>query len=123
MNKKPILGMLAAIGVAVLTTSAFTASNTVPQTKAGDGSNTITGYVASSVHYTLNGSNPQSIDAVAFTLDSAPIAGSTIKARLVSGSATWYSCTNSGTAVSCGTILPSQATAATADQLTIVVAD
>ena len=123
MKKKPILAMLAAVSVAVLSSSAFTAGNSVPVNKAGDGAAAISGYVADSVHYTLNSSNPQNIDAVAFTLDVAPIAGSTIRARLVSGGSTWYSCTNSGAAVSCGTTSPAQATAVSANQLTVVVAD
>ena len=70
----------AAVGVAGF---AFTASNTVPDTKAGDGSGTITGFVVSSVHYTLNGTDPDLADAVSFTLDSAPVAGSTLRAQLV----------------------------------------
>jgi hypothetical protein len=99
---------------------AFTASNTVPDTKAGDGSGTITGFVVSSVHYTLNDDDPDLADAVSFTLDSAPIAGSTLQAQLVANGA-WYTCTNTGTAVSCPTTSP-QATVVSADNLRVVVA-
>lgn len=107
-----------AVGVAGF---AFTASNTVPATKAGDGAGAITGFVASSVHYTLNTTNPRNMDAVAFTLDSAPIAGSTIRAQVDDGG-TWYACTNTGTSVTCDTTVGTQATVVDADQLRVVVA-
>jgi hypothetical protein len=100
---------------------AFTASNTVPDTKAGDGVGTISGFVASSVHYTLNSTNPRNMDAVSFTLDSAPIAGSTIRAQVVDGG-TWYACTNTGTAVTCDTTVGTQATVVSTDKLRVVVA-
>ncbi|HZR96999.1 MAG TPA: hypothetical protein VFA56_14985 [Gaiellaceae bacterium] len=96
---------------------AFTASNTVPNTTAGSGSGTISGYTVSSVSYTLNASNPQNVDAVSFTI--APTTG-TVKAQLVSGGS-WYSCTNSAGSVTCATTSP-QATAAAVNQLTVVAA-
>ncbi|HEY7660137.1 MAG TPA: hypothetical protein VIC58_06025 [Actinomycetota bacterium] len=96
------------------------ASNTVPATKAGDGSGAISGYVLSGVHYTLNGTDPALIDQVAFTLDSAPVAGSTLKAQLVSAGS-WYTCTNAGTAVTCNTTSP-QATVLPANNLRVVIA-
>ena len=106
----------AAVGIAGF---AFTASNTVPATKAGDGAGAITGFVASSVHYTLN-ADPTKMDQIAFTLDSAPIAGSTIRAQVVDGGS-WYSCSNTGTAVTCNTTSP-QAMVGPTDQLRVVVA-
>ena len=98
-----------------------TASNTVPETSTGEGTNTISGYAVSDPHYTLNTSNPSQIDAVAFDLDSTPPAGSAIRVRLVSSGSDWYSCTNSGVAVSCATTSPA-ASVASADELTVVVA-
>jgi hypothetical protein len=50
-------------------TYAFAAGNTVPESKAGDGSGTISGYVVSNIHYILDASNPTLIDAVTFQLD------------------------------------------------------
>jgi hypothetical protein len=99
---------------------AYTASNTVPATNAGDGTGTISGYVVSTVHYNLNATNPTNIDSVTFNLDSTPVAGSTIKAQLASAGS-WYTCTNVNTAVTCTTTSP-QATVATATQLRVVVA-
>ncbi len=99
----------------------FTASSTVPASKAGDGSGAITGYVASSVHYALNGTDPTLIDSVTFTLDSAPVAGGTVKIKLVTAGSDWYSCTNVTTAITCVTTAP-QATVLASDQLRVVVA-
>jgi hypothetical protein len=98
---------------------AFTASNTVPDTKAGDGTGTVSGYVVSSVHYGLNGTDPTKADSVTFTLDSTPVAGSTIKTKV---GATWYTCTNSAAAVTCPTTSP-QATVQPITSLEVVVAD
>ena len=100
----------------------FAASNTVPASYAGDGSNTISGYVISTVHYNLNAANPGTIDSVTFTTDVAPAAGSTIKIQLVAAG-TVYSCTAAGTAVTCdnGSTLGASVTSAT--QLRVVIAD
>jgi hypothetical protein len=103
-------------GVVASGAYAFTASNTVPASNAGSGSGAISGYTASSVSYTLDVTNPQNIDAVAFTLDKA---ATTVKVQLVSGGS-WYACAVvSGNNWSCATTSP-QATAATANQLTVV---
>lgn len=111
---------LAAVVAGLVASSAyaFTASNTVPATNAGAGSTAISGYTATSVSYSLNASNPQNIDSVSFTI--SPTTTATVKVQLVSGGS-WYSCTNSSGSVSCDTTSP-QATAATANQLTVVAA-
>jgi archaellin len=111
--------VIAAIVAAVVALAAyvFTATNTVPATNAGSGSGTISGYTVSSVAYTLNATNPQNVDQVAFTI--SPTTG-TVKVQLVSGGS-WYSCTNSGGSVTCATTSP-QATAASINQLTVVAA-
>ena len=110
------------LGVAALGLGTFglTASNAVPATKAGDGSGAVSGYTVSAVSYTLNASNPSNLDQVSFTVDTAPAAGSTMKVQLAAGGS-WYSCTNSGTTVSCATTSP-QATVAGATTLRVVIA-
>lgn len=105
------------IGVAV----ARTASNTVPTSKSGEGAAAISGYDVSSVHYTLNATDPTKISAVSFNLDTAPPAGSSLKVRLVSGGANWYVCTNTGVAVTCATTAP-PVTTQEANELTVVAA-
>lgn len=116
---RSILGGAVVAGSIGLAGLAFTASNTVPASKAGDGSGTVTGYVVSSVHYVLNATDPTKADSITFSLDSTPIAGSTIKTR-VGGN--WYTCTNVGAAVTCPTTSP-QATVSPITTLQVVVAD
>lgn len=99
---------------------AYSASNSVGATYAGDGSAAITGFVVSSVTYSLNTSNPSNIDSVAFNLDSAPVAGSTLKAQLAP-TGSWYTCTNVAAAVTCPVTSP-QATVAAATNLRVVIA-
>jgi len=121
MNKRTVA--LAGILSLILTsgTYAYTAANTVPASKAGVGSAAITGYTVSAVDYGLNSTDPTNIDQVAFTLDSAPVAGSTIKVKLEAAGTSFYNCTNVATAVTCNTTSP-QATVLAADQLQVIVA-
>jgi len=72
-------------------TFAYAAANTVPPSSAGDGSNTISGYTVSNVHYVLDTTNPGVISAVEFTLSGANTP-QTVKIQLVNGGG-WYSCT------------------------------
>ena len=111
--------LLAAVAAAVVAPAAyaFTAANTVPSSNAGSGAGAISGYTVSNVSYTLNASNPQNVDQVAFTI--APTSG-TVKVQVVSGGS-WYACTNTGGSVTCATTSP-QATAAAVNQLTVVAA-
>jgi hypothetical protein len=98
-----------------LATYAFTASNTVPGTKAGQGEGTISGYTVSGVAYTL-AANPSNIDSVAFTLNSA---ATTVKAKLVQGSSTYTSCSVSGgTSVTCD--FSPDVSVTSADELSVV---
>jgi hypothetical protein len=115
--------MLILVLVIATTTYAFAAANTVPTSKAGDGSGVISGYTVSVVHYNLNATNPSLIDSVTFTLDTAPIAGSTIKIKLVAAGSTWYTCTNTSTSVTCNNGSTLAASVSTADSLEVVIAD
>jgi hypothetical protein len=123
-----ILAIVAAVLILASATYAFAAANTVPASKAGDGSNTISGYTASAVHYNLNANNPTIVDSVTFTLDSTPIAGSTIRISLVSSSNasnsnTWYTCLNKGTAVTCDNGSTLNVPVSAINTLEIVIAD
>jgi hypothetical protein len=103
-------------GIVASSAYAFTASNTVPASSAGSGSGAISGYTVSAVAYTLNTSNPQNIDAVAFTLDKA---ATTVKVQLANAG-TWYACSVvSGNNWSCNTTSP-VISVATATTLTVV---
>ncbi len=83
---------------------------------AGYGSEQVSGVNVTNVTYTLNGSNPQNIDQVQFsmapTVAGAVLSGATIKAGFGS---TWYACVNnSGTSATCNTTAGTQLTVAAA---------
>lgn len=75
-------------------TYAFTAGNTVPATKAGQGVNTISGYAVTNVDYALDTNDASNVSGVTFDLDAA---ADTVQAR-VNTNATdgaWMACSNS----------------------------
>ena len=116
LGLKSLIGMVAAVAVVAGGSYAFTASNTVPATQAGQGTGTVSGFAITSVGYTLNAATPTNIDAVTFTI--SPSSTTTVKAQLVAAG-TWYSCTNTTGSVSCATTSP-QMTVATAATLNVV---
>ena len=116
LGLKSLIGTVAAVAVVAGGSYAFTASNTVPATQAGQGTGTVSGYTVTSVGYTLNAGTPSNIDAVTFTI--SPATATTVKAQLVAAG-TWYSCTNTAGSVSCATTSP-QMTVATAATLNVV---
>lgn len=94
---------------------AFTATNTVPATQAGDGSGAISGYTVSNVAYTL-AANPANIASWSFDLNAA---AGTVQSKLVSASATYTSCVNSaGTHWICTPAAPP--TVLAADELRVI---
>lgn len=113
---KSLVGMLATVAVVAGGSYAFTASNTVPATKAGQGSAAISGYTITGASYTLNPATPTNIDAINFTI--SPASTLAVKAQLVPGG-TWYSCTNTAGSVTCATTSP-QLTVAAAATLNVV---
>lgn len=122
-RKKRFFGIALLAGALALSTYAFTAGNTVPATKAGDGSGDITGYAVSTVKYNLDSTNPKNIASVTFSLDTAPTTGSTVKIQLDDPSGAWYSCTLSGTPATNASCTTTGATVLAADKLTVVAAD
>ena len=87
-----------AVALSLLMASAaygFAAGNTVPNTNAGEGSGTVSGYTASNVTYVLESADPTMLDKVTFALSGAATAG-TVKVQLVTGGA-WYDASNGGT--------------------------
>ena len=99
---------------------AFTASNTVPNSTAGSGSGTVSGYTVSALHYGLNTTTPNNIDSLTFTV--SPVIPSTstgkviVQATLTSGGPSTYTCSTNaaGETVTCNTTSPQL----TADKLT-----
>lgn len=120
-NHRRLLIAIAILGLLLAGAFGFTAANTVPDTKAGDGSGTITGYTITNVHYTLNGTDGSIIDAIDFDVDSTPVAGSTIKVQAYSAGV-FYDCTNTATAVTCDTT-GTQLNVVDTDTLRVIIAD
>ncbi len=73
---------------------AFAAANTVPDTTAGSGASTVSGYTVSNVVYDLDATDPTIVDAITFSI--SPDAGSE-KAVAVfvqtDPAGSWTSCT------------------------------
>jgi hypothetical protein len=111
-----LVAALASGGFAV----ARAASNTVPASKAGDGLGAASGYTASAIVYTLDGSDPTKVSQVAFTLDSAPPASSTIKVLLDSSGTNWHACAFVTTSVTCDTTTGTEETVAGIDELRVI---
>jgi hypothetical protein len=100
------LGAVLLLAVAVMAAAyGFAATNTVPDTRAGDGAGTISGYKVCHVEYTLDSANPQNLSRVEFTLhdtgatcpaspSGSTVLASTVRLRLVSPGGTWYTCSN-----------------------------
>jgi hypothetical protein len=86
--------MLVLIMIFASSAYAFAAANAVPETGAGDGANTISGYNVTNVTYVLNAVNPANLDTVSFDLGPTAGAGpaTTVKVQLVTGG-TWFNCT------------------------------
>jgi len=92
------IGAICTVG---FTAYGFTASNTVPNSTAGDGTSVVSGYTATAVAYTLNAATPTNIDNISFTI--APITAATVKAK---ANGVWYACVNVAGAVNCTTTAP-----------------
>lgn len=131
MTNKRSMTKLVVAGVAAAAIAggayAFTAANTVPNSTAGAGAGTVSGYTVSAIHYALNATTPTNIDSLTFTV--APVIPSTstgkvvIQAALSTGGPTNYTCTTdtTGATVTCATTTP-QLTAALLTGITVVAA-
>jgi hypothetical protein len=113
---KKMFGVVAAIVVAAATfgAQAFTASNTVPTTDAGSGSNAINLYAVTNVAYTTDGDD---ITAVKFNLDKV---ATDVKVRFTNAGP-WHDCGGSAATtpflVTCSTITGEAASAV--DELSV----
>lgn len=131
------LQLLTALAIFAVGGAAFTAVNTVPQTSAGEGAGTISGFTVTNIAYTLDAANPPNINTVTFTAtadngDGVNTALS-IFVEFVNGSGNWYQCFRVGGVapahdVSCDTTPANpntgvQLTAITADNFTAVIAE
>ena len=127
VRPKILLAAIAALAIAG-GAYAFTASNTVPNTSAGAGSGTVSGYVVTNLHYNLNTTTPGNVDSLTFTISPVVLSASAgkvvIAAALSSGGPINYPCTtdSTGATVTCATITPTQLTADKVIGVTVVAA-
>lgn len=94
------LAFAAVLAVVAAASYGFAASNTVPASRAGDGSAAVSGYTVTNVHYTLNSINPQQLAAITFTISPAVPASGTIRVS-TDGGATWTAPCTTGTSITC----------------------
>ncbi|PFG74551.1 hypothetical protein [Tepidiforma thermophila] len=94
--------LLAAAVFSIVAVSAlgFAATNTVPATNAGDGSNTVSGYTISNVHYNLDPANPATANSVTFDISPAVPATGTAAVSF-DGGTTWSSSCTTGSTITC----------------------
>lgn len=98
-HKVRILGVGLIVGLLAAGTYAFTNTNTVPSSKAGQGTNTISGYTVTNVDYNESTTNPHKLASVEFDLDTAAdvvkisVIDSADNATTGATGQTWYSCT------------------------------
>ncbi|MCW2523770.1 MAG: hypothetical protein JWO63_2105 [Frankiales bacterium] len=71
--------------IAIGSTSASTASNTVPNSVAGFGEGTVTGATVTAIHYVTDTADPSKLDSVVFD-SSTDITGTTVTMTLKDGS-------------------------------------
>ena len=124
-----MVALLAALLIVSSAVYGFAAANIVPETGAGDGSNTISGYTITNVTYELEGgvdTDPSTIEEVQFDLAASAGAGqpATVEAQIVDGDA-WYSCTTASGASPWTYTCPVSPSVdvSTTDQLRIVAAE
>ena len=87
---KKFLGVIMAVGIIAAGTYAFTAANTVPDTKAGIDSGTISGFDITNVTYD-NTLDPESIATYSFDLDAA---ATRVDAKIDASQLTYDTCVN-----------------------------
>ena len=115
-GRSRILGILVVAAALATGAYAFTATNTVPDSQAGSGSGTISGYTVSAIAYQLNTTTPSNIDSLTFTLNAS---ATTAKAKVVAASTTYTNCSIAGGVnVTCD--FSPDISITTADQLSVI---
>jgi hypothetical protein len=117
-NGKRFLGTALVIGLLAAGSYALTASNTFANAtnKSGIGSQAITGFAVSNVHYTLDATDNTVYSAVTFDLDGT--AGD-VRAKVLSTATTYVTCDNTD-AITFSWTCPVTNTVAESDSLTVI---
>jgi hypothetical protein len=125
----PVAIVLAAfaIGGAV-----FTAANTVPDSTAGEGSNTVSGYTITDIVYNLNAVDPRDVDTITYvaTADNASLVAvlPNLKSNFETLPGVWYTCTRTGGVapahdISCDTTVGAQLTVVNITRFDIIITE
>jgi hypothetical protein len=116
-NRKTLtlIGTLVSMLLVATAAYAFTATNVVSTTRAGDGHSTISGYTISNVVYTLDNTSPQNIAGWQFDLDAA---AASVRSKLVSSS-TYTACVH-GAGFHWTCTPAAEPTVAAADELRVI---
>lgn len=103
----------------------FAAANTVPETGAGDGSGTVSGYTISNVSWSLLSSDPSSLSGVDLDVAATAGAGAASDVRItVDGGSNWVTCTGpSGSTWSCSFATGSEPSVSAVSALQVVAAE
>lgn len=122
-NKKVLV--VAAFAVVLILTSAafsFTASNSVPGTRLGEGQGAVSGYVVSDVDYVTSDAYPSTLTAVVLTLDNP---AEWVKISLDTAAPhDFFACTNTaGNTWSCDTSSSGAGSVLAAENLVVVAGD
>lgn len=121
-HNKKYLVIFAVIAMLILTSAvfSFTAANTVPATRLGEGDNTISGYVVTDVDYATSDAYPSTLTTVTLTLDNT---AEFVKISL-DGGTSFYTCTNTaGTTWACDTSAAGAGSVLSASSLTVIAGD
>ncbi|MBL6965886.1 MAG: hypothetical protein ISR60_04970 [Anaerolineales bacterium] len=80
----------------------FAAANVVPESGAGDGTGTVSGYTISNIEYTLLSADPTKVDTVEFDVAATAGADPAADVRItVDSGTTWITCSNVTTHWTC----------------------
>lgn len=97
------VALVVIIFIVALAIYGFAAANTVPESGAGDGSGTVSGYTISNIQYTLLSTDPSKLAEVDFDVSPTAGAGAASDVRIsMDSGASWLACTNpSGNSWNC----------------------
>ena len=116
LRRGPVLAIVAAVALVAVGGAAFTAANTVNESSAGEGSNTVSGFTITNIVYTLHASDPSLVISVVFTAQSgasanwpASLTTSTVEFDATVGH---YICSDDGNGAAAGTYVITCATIA-----------
>jgi hypothetical protein len=117
-RSRRLIGTLILTALLAVAAYAFTATNVVPASQAGDGNTAITGYNVTAVHYFLLASDPSKIDYWTFDLGAT---AAQVQSKVVAASTTYTVCAvESGTVWKCDPAAAAEPTVLSADDLRII---